>query len=284
MAYTADTIDEALRTVTSQGASYADVINAARGYGLSEQDVQASYARTGIAGAPAANQNNAAPGRFTEDQYRGAGQWMLAHLNNPALIAAKAAELGLTTNELATAARTVNPAITDDQVDEFFGAAGFRYGPVSQRLQDFNALQGQNTGLQQQMAALQAAYDALQRQRQRPGGSGGITGAMNVDDGSTFNMGQSGASTVSGPVYGPDGRMYSSIAAALAAGVTNYSFSRPMSQGNTGLISNAGGLPVPDAAAGNTTPGAAITGAGQQLFNRPTRAQLPGGLANPFQV
>lgn len=63
-AYTPDEIDAALRTVISQGASYADIVNAARtGYGLTEQDVRDAYARinfdpaTGLpvaAGAPSA--------------------------------------------------------------------------------------------------------------------------------------------------------------------------------------------------------------------------------------
>jgi hypothetical protein len=57
---------------------------------------------------------------YTAEQYAAAGEWMLANLDNPALIAQRAAELDLSVEELTLAAQTVNPEITVDAVEDYF--------------------------------------------------------------------------------------------------------------------------------------------------------------------
>lgn len=114
--------------------------------------------------------------------------------------------------------------------------------------------------------------------------TGGLSGG--ATPGNTNTGGQTGFGN-SAAVWGPDGTMYSSAAAAMAAGVTNYTFSKPMSAPqNTGLISGADTLAnIPTAATGNTNPGGLISGANQQLFNAgPARVALPGGVRNPFAI
>lgn len=120
-----------------------------------------------------------------------------------------------------------------------------------------------------------------------PGGSGGsggaIVGSGVVDGGVTFAGGNASGLGNSGVVYGPDGRTYSSAAAALAAGVTNYSYSKPMF-GPTNSGFTGGGQPgsmTPTNPYNVNQPGL-IAGASQQLFNLPTGAQMPRGVPNPF--
>lgn len=113
---------------------------------------------------------------------------------------------------------------------------------------------------------------------------GQIIGGGVVDDGSSFNTGAAGGLGNSGVVYGPDGKVYSSAAAAIAAGVTNFSYVKP-SSGSTGLIKGADNLTnIPNAATGNANPGGLIANQNQQLFTRPTTVQLPPGVYNPFAV
>lgn len=129
----------------------------------------------------------------------------------------------------------------------------------------------QNTALQNQLQTLQREYEALQRRQNRPVGQGGnIVGGAVVDDGSSLNDGGGGAGMATGgPVYGPDGRMFSSAAAAIAAGVTNFSRVRPTLA--PGLINGADQMaPIsitPPSVTGNVNAGAQIPGTAQQLFN-----------------
>lgn len=126
-----------------------------------------------------------------------------------------------------------------------------------------------------------------------PGNSGGtVAGNNGSSGGSLVNAGGpppgatgTGLGTT-GVVYGPDGRAFSSAAAALAAGVANYSYTKPMfGPQNQGLITGASDLlPSPNAATGNATPGGLISGANQQLFKMPTGAQMPSPVVNPFKV
>lgn len=114
--------------------------------------------------------------------------------------------------------------------------------------------------------------------------TGGLSGG--TTQGGVSAGGQTGTGT-SGAVWGPDGTMYSSAAAAMAAGVTNYTFYRPLSSPqNTGLISGADTLSnIPPAATGNANPGGLISGANQRLFSLgPARVTLPSGVRNPFAV
>ena len=119
-----------------------------------------------------------------------------------------------------------------------------------------------------------------------PTGGGGTTvittpplvGGTTIDanPGNNVNPLTSGTS---GVVYGPDGTMYSSAAAALAAGVRNYSYSKPMFAGEQrGLISSADLVPNL-ANTGNVNPGGLITGANSQLFTRNTSVNFPTGTA-----
>lgn len=109
------------------------------------------------------------------------------------------------------------------------------------------------------------------------GGSGGL-----IDSNSVVG----GGLGTSGPVYGPDGQMYSSAASALAAGVTNYSFTKPMFGPTSGGVTTPANpfAPVPSGASGNANPGGLISGANQQLFQMQTGAQLPPPVQNPFRI
>lgn len=157
-------------------------------------------------------------------------------------------------------------------------------GESQRRGDQVTSLTASRDDLQNRFNTLQQRYDELERrQRQRPPGTNvaGITGATLVDPGA---MTTTEAPATTGPVYGPDGRMYSSVAAALAAGVTNYSFVRPTRSG-TGLINGADTMASPPAATGNVNPGTQVTGAAQQTFNfGPPRVRLPGGLRNPWSA
>ena len=128
--------------------------------------------------------------------------------------------------------------------------------------------------MQSQLTALQTAYDKLAA-GQGGGGDSGI-----VTTGGLIDTGDGGAS---GVVYGPDGTMYSSAAAAIAAGVTNYTTTKPSIPGaNTATAGDTQGFVIPSGQTGNTNPGGFISGAREQMFTMPTTAQLPGGIANPF--
>lgn len=128
--------------------------------------------------------------------------------------------------------------------------------------------------MQSQLAALQEAYDALSA-KQGETSDGGI-----VTTGGLVDTGDGGAS---GVVYGPDGSMYSSAAAAIAAGVTNYTTTKPfIPSASTATAGDTQGFVIPSGQTGNTNPGGFISGARQQMFTMPTGAQLPAGVANPF--
>ncbi len=116
----------------------------------------------------------------------------------------------------------------------------------------------------------------------QPGG-GGTTGGNTtsgqgvIDAGISTNDNVMGGMGTTGVVYGPDGRSYSSAAAALAAGVTNYSYTKPLlNQGNQGLINNAGNQMPTYQVPINAGTGGLITGVNQQLFKMPTGVQFPG--------
>lgn len=147
-----------------------------------------------------------------------------------------------------------------------------------------------------QMTALQKAYDDLLAKQSRnttTGGSAGtITGGGQMVDTGGTNINTGGSATgTTGPVYGPDGRMYSSAAAAIAAGVTNYTLTKPtgvlagadtMGAGGGGTASR--GFMAPNASTGNVNPGGLISGQSQQLFAQgtPTVGYNRSGSTNPF--
>lgn len=128
--------------------------------------------------------------------------------------------------------------------------------------------------MQTQLANLQTAYDKL-----AAGQSGTSDGGI-VTTGGLVDTGDGGTS---GVVYGPDGAMYSSAAAAIAAGVTNYTTTKPFIPGaGAATAGDTQGFVIPSGQTGNTNPGGFISGARQQMFTMPTGAQLPAGVANPF--
>jgi uncharacterized membrane protein len=120
------------------------------------------------------------------------------------------------------------------------------------------------------------------------GSGGGITGGSLVDDGSSLQNTTAGDQTFWRPVYGPDGKMYSSPAAAAAAGVTNFTYEKPQAAG-PGLIDGADNLntgfmqSVPASATGDVNSGGLINDANQQLFKLGApRVRLPSNVRNPF--
>lgn len=112
-------------------------------------------------------------------------------------------------------------------------------------------------------------------------GGGGLTnGGTGVNTGGSSFM--SAASGTAGVVYGPDGTMYSSPAAALAAGVKSFSTTKPIVQSSNSLLSPAGtpgtaagGFMLGAAQTGNANPGGLIANANQQLFKNKVGVQMP---------
>ena len=146
--------------------------------------------------------------------------------------------------------------------------------------------------LQKQILELQNSYKSLLEKNKTPstgtGTTGGTTGSVGpVNTGGT-NI---DTTATSGPVYGPDGRMYSSAASAIAAGVTNYTRTKPVGAiagadnlGAGGGGTTARGFMANDANTGNVNPGGLIAGQNQQLFNVNPNVSLPPGIVNPFRV
>ena len=172
-------------------------------------------------------------------------------------------------------------------VNEQYNQLQSQYGSMSDQ---FNQLQSQYGSMEEQLALLQLQYNELLKQQQAKKNSGGsgtatVGGSGVVDDGSTLNPGVGGMGTT-GVVYGPDGTAYSSAAAAIAAGVPNFTFVKPVmpkSPQGPGLITGADNLTsIPSGVTGNVNPGALIAGQNDQLFARPTGVQLPRGVTNPF--
>jgi len=146
----------------------------------------------------------------------------------------------------------------------------------------------QVTGLQRQIDLLTTNYNnlvAAQNKSPTAGGSTVNAGGTTVDTGgSTVNAGGTTAAPTgtTGVVYGPDGVMYSSAAAAIAAGVNNYTTTKP-----AGLITtnNTLGGQFTNAAAGNVNPGGLIGNAQKQLFQNPVTVQGPSvKTTNPFAL
>lgn len=148
--------------------------------------------------------------------------------------------------------------------------------------------------LQKQILELQNSYKDLLAKSKTPGTTtstgtttGTTTGGVAADTGGT-NI---DTTATSGPVYGPDGRMYSSAASAIAAGVTNYTRTKPVGAiagadnlGAGGGGTTARGFMANDANTGNVNPGGLIAGQNQQLFNVNPNVSLPPGIVNPFRV
>jgi len=148
--------------------------------------------------------------------------------------------------------------------------------------------------LQKQILELQNSYKDLLAKSKTPGtttSTGTTTGGATVDaGGTTIDTSNSGAGT-SGVVYGPDGKMYSSAASAIAAGVTNYTRTKPVGAiagadtlGAGGGGTAARGFMSNDSQVGNVNTGGLIANQSQQLFNTNPNVSLPPGVVNPFKI
>lgn len=168
-----------------------------------------------------------------------------------------------------------------------FTDVGPSVGPPGYQGSFFNL----DSKMQEEYAELQRKYNDLVKNQSNTvsgsktggGSSGGTVGGVGVvDDGSSLNADVSssmGAGT-SGVVYGPDGTSYSSAAAAIAAGVPNFTFVKPV-MANTVAGSSTADFTTPDnTRTGNINPGALITNANTQLFqiNPTSRVRLPAGV------
>jgi hypothetical protein len=150
-----------------------------------------------------------------------------------------------------------------------------------------STVQGNYTGLQGQLASLQKAYDDLSKKPITPTSTPTLTptptGVTPTPTGVTPQEAAPAGTT--GVVYGPDGVMYSSAAAAIAAGVKNYTTTKP-----TGLVTTnnnlSGGFVAPTTTqTGNINPGGLISGAATQLFQNPVTVQGPSAkTVNPFAL
>lgn len=153
----------------------------------------------------------------------------------------------------------------------------------------FNSVQQQLANRQFQIGSLQDQYDMLNKEysKARRTSNSGIVGSFTVDDGSTFNFGDASSGTgTTGVVYGPDGSTYSSVAAAVAAGVPNYSFTKPITTATPDIGPTDATSAVPTAALPEPTafnPSGLISGANQQLYNMAPGARMPGA-RNPFAM
>lgn len=188
----------------------------------------------------------------------------------------------------------LNKAVND------YGVAGFATSNQFNALQDkYNTLNTNYGAINNQLTALQSAYNNLNKKY--TGVTNGVTTNGNgvVDAGGTINggsttLGDNTGMGTSGVVYGPDGKSYSSAAAAIAAGVTNYSYTKPLSgstanSNQAGLIDSASSLnaavSIPNPSTGNVNPGFNISNQNQQLFNTGApKIKLPGSMTNPFTV
>lgn len=159
------------------------------------------------------------------------------------------------------------------------------YGNTSYAPGGANNPTGGSSALQKQLAELQAKYDALTKKGATPttgpitGGGGGGLVDTSTSANTTAALSSSGTT---GVVYGPDGTMYSSPAAALAAGVKNFTTTKPVAQSSSSLLSPAGtpgtaagGFMLGAAQTGNVNPGGLISGANQQLFTNKVGVQMP---------
>lgn len=75
-----------------------------------------------------------AEGGFSDADYKAAGEWMAANINNPGAIAAKAAELNLGLEDLVKAGQTVNPNINAASAAQYFGLSGLSGTSTPQEL------------------------------------------------------------------------------------------------------------------------------------------------------
>ena len=153
----------------------------------------------------------------------------------------------------------------------------------------YSTLNDNYSALSTQLTALQKAYEDLSKKGTTTTTGTTTTGGTTVNTGGTSNTGAGTATT--GIVYGPDGKVYSSAAAAIAAGVTNYTLTKPagviagadnLGAGGGGTASR--GFMSDNTNSGNVNPGGLIINQSKQLFNSNPNIKLPTGVVNPFSV
>ena len=163
---------------------------------------------------------------------------LLKDTNTPLTAAGRAAMIsnGVTTMDAAALTKAGIPfqQSTDEKLDDLnskYGLLNTQYGTLNTSFLE----------LQKQLAAMKAKSIAGIS-------SSSLTGSTSlVDSGATNTAGLGGtsagglnATSSSGAVYGPDGTAYPSPAAAIAAGVYNYTMFPPTGSGQpAGLVTNA---------------------------------------------
>lgn len=216
---------------------------------------------------------------------------LLKETNTPLTAAGRAAMIanGVTSFDAAALSTAGIPfqKNTDEKLSDLSG----QYSTLNN---NYSTLNSNYSALSTQMAALQKAYEDLAKKKAAgtTGTTGNVTsGGTTVDTGGTNIDTSNAGGATTGPVYGPDGRMYSSAASAIAAGVTNYTRTKPtgilagvdtLGAGGGGTASR--GFMADATNTGNVNPGGLITSQTKQLFNPALNINLPGGLKNPYSV
>lgn len=205
--------------------------------------------------------------------------------------------------DAATQARVAAVAANDARRNEL--AALMNSGSISVD-QAINLMQEADTKLQRELGRLGGGIVSNSGGNVVDGGgaitdsSGGFMGggalveeAKNTSGGTTGEEGETSGVSFGLPVYGPDGKMYSSPAAALAAGVTNFTYEKPVipeAPAAPGLIEGADNLnkgfmqSLPTSATGDFNPGGLIQGQNPQLYSKAPKVRTPAGTRNPFAV
>ena len=216
---------------------------------------------------------------------------LLQETNTPLTAAGRAAMIanGISTYDAAALTKAGIPF--QKNTDEKLTDLSNQYSTLNN---NYSTLNSNYSALSTQLTALQKAYEDLAKKKAAgtTGTTGNVTsGGTTVDTGGTNIDTSNAGGATTGPVYGPDGRMYSSAASAIAAGVTNYTRTKPTGilAGVDTLGAGGGGTAsrgfMSDAVnSGNVNPGGLITSQTKQLFNPALNINLPGGLKNPYSV
>jgi len=146
--------------------------------------------------------------------------------------------------------------------------------------------QSQYDNLNKQLTDLTKEFNTLKGQRNSTSntnnGGAAVAGGTTVStDSSNFMQNANQNYANSGAVWGPDGRMYSSAAAAVAAGVSNYSTTRPALTSSAANPNTAGGGLI-DSALGTSASTKNPFATNGPYSTQVARVGLPGNVTNPF--
>ena len=176
----------------------------------------------------------------------GVGDLSLLRETNTALTAAGRAAMlanGVTTYDAAALTKAGIPfqKTTDEKLDDLnskYGELNSSYGLLNT---SYGTLNTSFLELQKQLAAMKLKSSAGTSANSLTGATSVVdSGATNTSGLSGTNAGGLNATSSSGAVYGPDGTAYPSAAAAIAAGVYNYTMFPPTGAGQPqGLVTNA---------------------------------------------